>query len=239
MATVADPTPLSVLVVEDDLGLADSLRSSLQAEGYRTQHARNLAEAHRLLTHESFDVMILDLSLPDGTGLDLADELRRRGSPIRILILTALDRVDQRVAGLRHGADDYICKPFAMEELLERVRTVLRRSSARLHPHRLCYGDVVLDLLTRTIRRGGLEAVLSARETDLLAYLILRAEQTLEKDRILEEVWGDEKEADSNVLNVYIGYLRNKLEGGGGPRLIHSVRRVGYRLSARPPDEFD
>jgi DNA-binding response OmpR family regulator len=229
------PDPVRVLLVEDDVEIVRALLAALRAKGYHLWHAHSLAVARRRLGDRRYNAIILDLALPDGCGMDLADEIRRGGSDTPIIMLTAQNAVEQRVSGLQHGADDYVCKPFAVPELIARLQAVMRRASAQA-TRQLTYADVELDLLTRTVRRGGVEETLSARETDLLAYLLMRSEQVLARDRILEEVWGGDAQADSNVVNVYINYLRNKLEQLGGDRIIHSVRGVGYQLSTHEPD---
>jgi two-component system response regulator MprA len=178
---------------------------------------------------------VLDLTLPDGSGLELAEQVRRAGNRVPILMLTVRDTVRARLDGFRHGADDYLCKPFAVEELAARLRAIHHR--ARREPgHVLRFGDIELDLLARRARRQDIEITLSAREMDLLAYFLRHPRETLARERILEDVWGAEDYA-SNVLNVYINYLRNKLEGTQLPRVIHSVRGVGYMLSDISPDE--
>ena len=231
------PPPIRVLLIEDDLALAETVLSFLRERGFNATHAPDLATGVRLLSPSGYDVVILDLTLPDGNGLHLAAHLRASGNEVPILMLTARDSVPDRVSGFRHGADDYLCKPFAMDELIARLQAILRRALAGQR-HLLQYADLRLDLLTRTARRRDIEVSLSDRETSLLAYLIGHPEEVLQRDRVLEEVWGDEAEDDSNVLNVYINYLRNKIELSGGPRLIHTVRGVGYMLSEKEPEEL-
>ena len=162
--------------------------------------------------------------------------MRGSGLEVPILILTARTAVDARLEGFRHGADDYVCKPFAVAELEARIHAILRRSGRR-SPHLLSYADLRLDLVRRVAQRGALRANLSAREAELLAYFMRGAEKTLPRERILEEVWGGDAEDDSNVLNVYVNYLRNKLEQGGSLPLIHTVRGVGYMFSTTDPDQ--
>jgi len=152
-------------------------------------------------------------------------------------MLTAKNAVADRIDGFRHGADDYLCKPFDVSELVARLFAIMRRT----HParrHVIGYADVELDLVTRTARRGDTKVTLSAREAELLAYLIRHSEESLTRDSILHEVWGQEAEDDSNVLNVYINYLRNKIDSNPAERLVHTVRGVGYMLSRREPDEL-
>jgi two-component system response regulator MprA len=225
-----------VLMVEDDPRVRDAVRAALETEGFQFQHAGSLVEARRLMAFHRYHAMILDLVLPDGTGLDLARELREQGSDIPILMLTARHGLDDRLAGFGLGADDYVCKPFEVPELLARLNAVLRRSQARERAQ-LRYADVELDLPTLTARRGDIQVTLSAREFELLAFLMRHPEEALSRERLLHEVWGETAEEDSNVVNVYINYLRNKLEQGREGRLIHTVRGVGYMLSESDPDD--
>ena len=224
-----------VAMIEDDEVVAGAVMDGLKAHGYTVHHVTTVAAGRRLLGSGPFDVVILDLTLPDGSGLDLARELRRSGNQTPILMLTARNDPGERIEGFQHGADDYLGKPFVFEELLLRLKAILRRTEAATG-HVLKYADVELDLVTRTARRQSITATLSARETALLAYMLRRPEETLGRDEILDHVWGDEAESDSNVLNVYVNYLRNKIEAGRYPRLIHTVRGAGYMLSATEPD---
>ena len=235
--TNAKPAPIRVLLIEDDLDLADTVRGCLESGGFSVEHAPDLATSLRLLAEPGFDVLILDLTLPDGDGLQLAAHLRACGNDVPILMLTARDSVPDRVAGFRHGADDYLCKPFDVAEMTARLQAILRRALAGKR-HLLHYADLQLDLMTRTVRRKSVHAALSDREAGLLAYLLSHPEEVLQRDRVLEAVWGDEAEDDSNVLNVYINYLRNKIESPDKPRLIHTIRGVGYMLSEKDPVEL-
>jgi two-component system response regulator MprA len=221
-----------ILVVEDDETVASSVVSALRDQrGMHVQRSANLAEAEESLWgSRPISAMILDLNLPDGSGLEFAQACRRRGSTIPILMLTARDAVADRVNGLQHGADDYLCKPFAMPELLARLDSLLRRAThggARI----LRFGDIELDLLKRQVRRGPQDVTLSTRELDLLAFFMTAPEQVHEKSKILREVWSAEEAEDINLLQVYTNYLRNKLEQNGQPRVLHTVRGVGYVLS--------
>jgi DNA-binding response OmpR family regulator len=226
------------LLVEDETEVARLIQDGLTARGYAVVRAASIAATQEILEAHTFDLAILDLNLPDGSGLDLTLPLRATCRDLPILVLTARSGVADRVRGLRGGADDYVCKPVAMEELTARVEAMLRRArSARTHV--LSYADVELDLLTRCMRRPPTEATLSAREAELLAYFLQHPEQSLSRERLLEEVWREEAEDDSNVLNVYINYLRNKTEQDGRPRLLHTVRGVGYMLSRKEPEELE
>ncbi|HRX87048.1 MAG TPA: response regulator transcription factor [Phycisphaerae bacterium] len=227
---------LCVLMVEDDERVIMAVREGFARRGIRLLAAQTLAAGRRLLAQpERFDVLVLDLNLPDGNGADLANECRRSGCEVPIIMVTARDTIAERVAGLSRGADDYVCKPFAVDELIARLQAVLRRVRPQ-GSHLLSYADVQVDLVRRQVRRGEIELSLSARELDLLAYLMCHPEQVLEKNRILRDVWGDEADQDANVLHVYANYLRNKLEQGRYPRLLHTVRGVGYVFSREEPD---
>ena len=234
--TPAPPTPTHLLLVEDDPEVVSAIQQGLDSRRFQLDRADTLAEGRRRATTGRYDAVILDLTLPDGSGLALADALRGAGFEVPILILTAKSAVDARLEGFRHGADDYLCKPFAVAELEARIRAVLRRSGRR-SPHLLSYADLRLDLVRRVAQRGAHRVNLSSREAELLAYFIRSAEHTLPRERILEEVWGGDAENDSNVLNVYVNYLRNKLEQGGEAPLIHTVRGVGYLLSTTDPGQ--
>ncbi len=234
--TDTSAAPIRVLLIEDDVALADTVLGCLRARGYSAEFAADIATGLRLLSEPRFDVVILDLTLPDGDGLHLAAHLRASGSEIPILMLTARASVPDRVAGFRHGADDYLCKPFDVEELAVRLEAIVRRVRAGSR-HLVRYADLQLNLVTRAVQRQSIRATLSDREAGLLAYLMTHPEEVLQRDRVLEAVWGDEAEDDSNVLNVYINYLRNKIESPDQPRLIHTIRGVGYMLSRKDPDD--
>lgn len=229
---------LAVLLVEDDAAVADAVRAGFAAARVDLVHAGTIGAAKRVLSRRrDLDAIVLDLNLPDGDGGEVVRACRDEGLDVPIIMITANDRVQDRIAGLSCGADDYICKPFSVAELVARLEAVLRRASPRRR-HLLRYDDVELDLLHRRIRRGDLEAALSAREVDFLAYLMQHAEEVLPKERLLKEVWAEEGNPDDNVLHVYANYLRNKLEQGVYPRLIHTVRGVGYVFSRVEPDKL-
>ncbi len=229
---------MRLLLIEDDSAVAESVCAGLAMHRFDVHHAPTLAEGQRMLSSEVYSALLLDITLPDGNGLDFASRLRTAGFNIPILMLTAKGSVDDRVSGLRHGADDYLCKPFDVEELAERVNAILRRTHG-MDRHVLQYADVRMDLVTRKVQRQEIEVTLSAREAELLAFFLRHPEQTLTRERMLKEVWGDEAEDDSNVLNVYVNYLRNKIEAGVHKRLIHTIRGIGYVLSLQEPDELN
>jgi two-component system, OmpR family, response regulator MprA len=218
-----------VLIVDDDPRITDLLRRVLAYEGYTVAVAATGDEAlDRSLEHPP-DTIVLDIMLPGMDGLEVTRRLRAAGDNVPILLLTARDAVSDRVAGLETGADDYLVKPFAPEELLARVKALLRRSQ----PERadvLRYADVELDTGTRIAHRGAREIDLSPTEYELLALFMRRPRQVLTRDIIMDRVWGLDFEGSTNVMEVYIGYLRSKLEAEGEPRLIHTVRGVGYVL---------
>ena len=229
-----DPSAVRLLLIEDDPQVVEALREGLAAGVFAFEHASSVAEGRSFLGRQTFDLLVLDLNLPDGSGLAIADELRAAGRELPILVLTARSAVDERVDGFRHGADDYLVKPFAMPELLARIHALLRRTRPTRR-HTMTYADVELDLVRRVVRRGEIEAALSAREMDLLVHFMRHAEEVLTRSVLLQEIWGGDTEDDSNVLNVYVNYLRNKLEGGLYSRLLHTVRGRGFMLSVTPP----
>jgi two-component system response regulator MprA len=226
---------IRVLVVEDNREVVETITSGLDADRFWVDAVPTLSDGMQRLSTRQYDAMILDLGLPDGDGLSLADTAREAGRNLPILVLTAKSNLDERLEGFKHGIDDYVCKPFSVEELVARLDAALRRAGPRTR-HVLTYADVELDLLRRMVRRGNVQSSLSSRETGLLAFFLRNPEEPLPRARILEEVWGDEAEGDSNVVNVYVNYLRNKLEQGKHGRLIHTVRGVGYVLAQEPPN---
>jgi two-component system response regulator MprA len=216
-----------ILVVDDDPRITDLMRRILAYEGYSVTIARSGTEAlARSLEHPP-NLVVLDIMLPGLDGLEVARRLRAAGDNVPILMLTARDTVADRVKGLETGADDYLVKPFAPEELVARVKALLRRSQEEQHEV-LRYADVELDTGTRIAHRGAREIVLSPTEYELLLLFMKRPRQVLTREIILDRVWGIDFEGSSNVMEVYVGYLRAKLEAEGEPRLIHTVRGVGY-----------
>ena len=216
-----------MLVVDDDPRITDLVRRILAYEGYSVAIATSGNEAlTRTLEHPP-DLIVLDLMLPGLDGLEVARRLRAAGDNVPILMLTARDAVADRVEGFEMGADDYLVKPFAPEELLARVKALLRRNQEERHEV-LRYAGVELDTGTRIAHRSTREIELSPTEYELLALFLRRPRQVLTREIILDRVWGIDFEGSSNVMEVYVGYLRAKLEAGGEPRLIHTVRGVGY-----------
>ncbi len=218
-----------ILVIEDDPKIADLLRRGLLYEGFDVDVAPDGAGGLRLARERPPHLVILDLMLPDMDGLDVLRRLRR-ADDVPVLILTAKDAVADRVLGLESGADDYVVKPFYFEELLARVRALLRRARTRATPEVLRFADLELDTGTRQARRGDRVIDLTPKEYDLLELFMRHPRQVLPRELIYERVWGYDFGGESNLLDVYIRYLRTKLEAGGEPRLIHTVRGVGYVL---------
>jgi two-component system response regulator MprA len=218
----------TILIADDDQKITEMLRRTLTYEGYSVLTAANGQEALDKAQAHRPDLVVLDWMMPIHNGPEVARRLRA-ADDVRILMLTARDTIDDRVEGLDSGADDYLVKPFAPAELLARVRSMLRRSLSD-SPKTLRYADLTLDPTTREIRRGDRDINLSPKEFDLLAYLLAHPRQVLPRERILETVWGYDFGGEDNVLDVYVGYLRAKTEAGGEPRLIQTVRGVGYVL---------
>jgi two-component system, OmpR family, response regulator MprA len=214
-----------ILVVDDDRRLRDMLRRALEAEGFDVDTAEDGGRALAAISDRAFDLVVLDVLMPGVDGLGVARRLRQRGDPTPILMLTARDGIPDRVSGLDAGADDYLVKPFALDELTARVRALIRRASGEAG-ELLRLADLELDPRTREVRRGGRSIELTAKEFELLEFFLREPKLVHDRYRILEEVWGGEDVA-SNVLEVYVGYLRRKL---GDPQLIHTVRGVGYAL---------
>jgi two-component system response regulator MprA len=222
---------LRILVVDDERAVRDSLRRALELDGYEVELAADGTEALLRLEagEQRPDAVVLDVLMPGVDGVEVCKRLRRAGSAIPVLMLTARDAVDDRVAGLDAGADDYVAKPFALEELLARVRALLRRTGNG-QAAVLRFADVELDPGTRTVTRAGDAIDLTRTEFNLLELFLLNPRQVLTRSVIFERVWGYDFGFASNSLDVYIGYLRRKTEAGGRRRLIQTVRGVGYAL---------
>jgi two-component system, OmpR family, response regulator MprA len=220
----------TVLIVDDDPKLLKMLGRTLSYEGFRVISAANGNEALSQVQAHRPDVVVLDWMMPGMDGLTVLERLRDAGDQTLVLMLTAKDAVENRVAGLEGGADDYLVKPFAPAELLARVHALLRRPSVSLKDESVAYGDLRLDPVTREVSRGSRRVDLTAKEFDLLRYMLRHPRQVLTRDQILQEVWGYDFGGEDNVLEVYVGYLRKKTEAGGEARLIQTVRGVGYAL---------
>ena len=222
---------MRILVVDDDAAVRESLGRALRLEGYDVEMAADGREALERLqgNGDDPDLVVLDVLMPNVDGLEVCRRLRRTGSRLPVLMLTARDEVSDRVAGLDAGADDYVLKPFALVELLARVRALLRRSADEAVDV-LRFADLELDPATREVRRGSDAMELTRTEFALLELFLLNPRQVLTRSIIFERVWGYDFGFGSNSLDVYIGYLRRKTEVGGKSRLIHTIRGVGYAL---------
>jgi DNA-binding response OmpR family regulator len=218
-----------VLVVEDDKNIAGALALELEHAGYDTRVESDGPAALLAADEWGADLVVLDLGLPTMDGIEVCRRLRN-GSPIPILVLTARGEVEDRVRGLDAGADDYVTKPFSLEEVMARVRSTLRRAQMRDEGDRLEFAGLTLDARRRTVSYGQREVDLTPREFDLLELLMRHPRQALPRATILSEVWGFDFLGGSNVIDVYVRYLRHKLEAGGEPRVVHTVRGIGYAL---------
>ena len=220
---------MRLLVVEDERGIAGALRQGLGEQGYAVDVARDGATGREYALAASYDVILLDILLPQLDGISLLRELRRRGITTPVLLLTARDAVDDRVAGLDAGADDYLVKPFERQELLARMRALLRRRPPRgMAPLRV--GDLTLNPDTHEVFRGERRIELTQREFELLEYLMRNERLVISRQKLLDEVWGYDPFSITNTIEVFVSNLRRKLEAGGEPRLLHTVRGAGYVL---------
>jgi len=228
---------MRILVVDDDRAVRESLRRSLSFNGYTVELAVDGLDALEKILANRPDAVVLDVMMPRLDGLEVCRRLRSAGDDLPILVLTARDSVSERVAGLDAGADDYLPKPFALEELLARLRAVLRRTAPDLDAdsEMMAFEDLTLDPVTREVKRGERSISLTRTEFSLLEMLMANPRRVLTRGRILEEVWGYDFPTSGNALEVYVGYLRRKTEADGEPRLIHTVRGVGYVLRETPP----
>lgn len=218
-----------ILLVEDEVKLARFIELELNCEGYQITVAHDGLAGLTLARESTLDLIILDWMLPGLSGLEICRRLRATGNKVPVILLTAKDEVSDRVSGLDAGADDYVVKPFSIEELLARVRAHLRRTQES-NLDVLQFEDLRLNRSTREVFRGQRSIGLTAKEFDLLEYLLSNARQVITRDRMLEQVWGYDFMGDSNIIEVYIRYLRLKLEENQESRLIHTVRGVGYVL---------
>ncbi|MEW2498018.1 response regulator transcription factor [Streptomyces nodosus] len=225
-----------ILIVDDEPAVREALQRSLAFEGYATEVAVDGADALEKATAYQPDLVVLDIQMPRMDGLTAARRMRGAGSTTPILMLTARDTVGDRVTGLDAGADDYLVKPFELDELFARIRALLRRSSyaaaavGASENEALTFADLRMDLATREVTRGGRPVELTRTEFTLLEMFMAHPRQVLTREQILKAVWGFDFEPSSNSLDVYVMYLRRKTEAGGEPRLVHTVRGVGYVL---------
>ncbi|MGH8889812.1 MAG: response regulator transcription factor [Acidothermaceae bacterium] len=226
---------MRILVVDDDPGVRDSLRRSLAFNGYEVDLAEDGQRGLAAIALNRPDAVVLDVMMPGLDGLEACRRLRAAGEDIPVLMLTARETISDRVAGLDAGADDYLVKPFALEELLARLRALLRRTLTSADAaQQMQFADLTLDLGTREVWRGERLISLTRTEFHLLELFLRHPRQVLERGQILEEVWGYDFPTTANSLEVYVGYLRRKLEAEGEPRLIQTARGVGYSLRERP-----
>jgi two-component system, OmpR family, response regulator MprA len=221
---------MNVLVVDDDYAIRASLDRSLRANGYDVELANDGTEALRAIDGGPFDAVVLDVLMPGRNGIDVCRTLRAAGNRVPILILTARDTVSDRVAGLDAGADDYLVKPFALEELIARLRALLRRTTADVGDSLLKFSDLSLDRRSLDVRRGSRSIELPRMQLLLLELFLLNPRQVLPRSLVYERVWGYDFGGGSNALDVHLSQLRRKLEADGEPRLIHTVRGMGYIL---------
>ncbi|MCF8570274.1 response regulator transcription factor [Gordonia sp. HY002] len=223
---------MRILVVDDDRAVRESLRRSLTFNGYTVDTAGDGLEALEKVIADRPDLLVLDVMMPRLDGLEVCRRLRSAGDDLPILVLTARDSVSERVSGLDAGADDYLPKPFALEELLARLRSLLRRTAREEEEgsEAVSFSDLTLDPVTREVTRGERQISLTRTEFALMEMLMANPKRVLTRSRILEEVWGYDFPTSGNALEVYIGYLRRKTEADDEPRLIHTVRGVGYVL---------
>tara|TARA_R110002167_G_scaffold220633_3_gene425267 strand:- start:8858 stop:9532 length:675 start_codon:yes stop_codon:yes gene_type:complete len=221
-----------ILVVEDQTNLLRSILRTLNEAGFQTESAETLLDATRLMSSR-LDLVVLDLMLPDGSGLEWLKMLRAAGNQIPVLILTARDSIEDRVAGLDTGADDYLVKPFALDELLARIRALLRRDT-RGTEREFSFRDLTVDPVARTVFRGSRSITMQNRQLELLAYLISHANQIVTRDMIARDVWKESTATWTNVIEVQINQLRKKIEEPYLPGLLHTVRGEGYVLGDPP-----
>ena len=237
MATPENTHQARILIAEDDQGVRTSLTRALTFQNYNVTAVNDGAQALEAVDTQLPDLVILDVSMPHVDGLTACRMIREKHRSLPILMLTARHEVSDRVAGLDAGADDYVVKPFALEELSARVRSMLRRTHVTEETQNLVVADLVLDLRSRSAHRGKRELILTKTEFDLLELLMQNVGIVLERDTLYDRIWGFNFETGSRSLDVYIGYLRRKTEEGGEPRILHTIRGVGYIV--RPPSESD
>lgn len=224
---------MRILVVEDNTLLGDGIQAGLRQQGFTVDWVQDGVAASLAIENEPYSAIVLDLGLPRRSGLEVLKQMRLARNPVPVLILTARDAIEERVTGLDAGADDYLVKPFAFQELLARIRALLRRGG-ELKSSRLQVGDLTLDTITHRAERGGQAIELSAREYALIEFLMRHPGQALSRTQIAEHVWNYDFYATSNVVDVYIRYLRRKIDAGFELQLIQTVRGVGYKIEAEP-----
>ena len=224
---------MRILVAEDERDLNEILCKKLRSEDYCVDGCFDGEEALDYLASVEYDAVILDIMMPKRSGLQVVEQLRRQGDHTPVLFLTARDSIDDRVTGLDAGADDYLVKPFAFDELLARLRVMTRKRGGE-RSNLFTIDDLTLDIRSKRVERGGVELKLSAKEYALLEYLIRNKGVVLSRIQIEENIWGFDYEGSSNIVDVYIRYLRKKIDDGFSPKLIHTVRGAGYVLREQP-----
>ncbi len=224
---------MKILVIEDEQRLARLLKQGLEEQGFVVDLAYDGSDGQFQAEQYLYDAILLDLMLPEVDGLAILKGLREKGNDVPVLIITARGDVEDRIKGLNFGADDYLAKPFNLEELIARLRALIRRSRGKSSPL-VTVGDLVIDSNARTVARAGTVILLSAREYDLLHYLALSAGKVVSRTELIDHIFTSDYEWDSNVIEVHISHLRTKIDKGYSPALIHTVRGVGYILKAVP-----
>jgi two-component system copper resistance phosphate regulon response regulator CusR len=224
---------MKILVVEDETAISDFVQRGLEAEGYSVDCADDGPEGERQALANDVDLVVLDLMLPGRDGLSVLGSIRESKPTLPVIVLTARDAVEDKVAGLDGGATDYVTKPFSFDELTARIRAHLRDPAQQREPTVLDAAGINVDLLSREVRLGDEAVHLSAREFDLLVYFMRHVGDVLSREQILSAVWGYDFDPGTNVVEVYVGYLRRKLAANGGPARIETLRSVGYRLTDR------
>jgi len=221
---------MRLLLIEDDRKIANFVRRGLREAGFAVDHAENGVDGLDLLLTEPYDVAVIDIMLPGLDGLSIIEKMRNRRMKIPVLVLSAKGTVDDRIKGLQTGADDYLTKPFSFSELLARVQALIRRSSGSAEPTRLTFGDLSMDLLTRTVKRGDEVIDLMPKEFELLQYLLLNAGKVVSKTALLEHVWGYDFDPQTNAVDVLVCRVRGKIDRDFDTKILHTLRGVGYVL---------
>lgn len=221
---------MRLLLIEDDRKIANFVRRGLREAGFAVDHAENGDDGLDLLLTEPYDVAVIDIMLPGLDGLSIIEKMRNRRIKTPVLVLSAKGTVDDRIKGLQTGADDYLTKPFSFSELLARVQALIRRSSGSAEPTRLTFGDLSMDLLTRTVKRGDEVIDLMPKEFELLQYLLLNAGKVVSKTALLEHVWGYDFDPQTNAVDVLVCRVRGKIDRDFDTKILHTLRGVGYVL---------
>jgi heavy metal response regulator len=226
---------MRILLIEDDQRLAKFMEKGLTEEQYSVDMVHDGMDGVLWATTYEYDLIVLDIMLPKKDGITVCKEIRNKGVESQVIMLTARDSVDDKIKGLDAGADDYLAKPFSFDELLARIRALLRRMQKNKHPV-LQVADLILDPVSHTVTRQGREILLTGKEYALLEYLMRNRDKVVTETNIIEHVWNTQIESHTNVINVYIHYLRNKIEKGFDTKLIHTIRSVGYILKEESDD---